>query len=650
MSRHQRVWHYLPGNKRSSVPSNLIFADTETVPDNTSDDFAHTQHRLRLWHGIALRIENGRVTRRVSQKGTYDWQFWEWVSSRCNISRPTWLWFHNASYDLQALSFAREVDSGRVRWQTTKPRLDQSEYFPLQADWQGLVVVDNPPTIIELRIGDTKKKLLIVDTLNYWRCSLRELGESVGIPKWPMPEWSAPDEEWQAYCERDCEIVEKAVLTLIQTVSENDLGNFRYTAPAQGIQAFRHRFMDHKILVHCDENALRLERQSYFGGQCRVYRGGTIRGPVHVLDVNSFYPSLMSRYPVPYHLRGSLERPPVAPLAEIAKRFYCIAEVGIKSDTVAYPVRHRGRNVMAKGKFKTTLHHPELVAALNNHHINGVYAVSWYSSDVLFKRFVTELWALRQKSMLVGDVPQANMIKLIMNGVHGKFGQKQIKWIDEPTKYAPIPWGMFHEIDGRTGETHTYRSLCWRVQRKREIGENVNSVHLPPADDKADQPSINDESVHSCPAIAGSITAWGRFALAELISIAGPDNVYYTDTDCLHVNLAGYQALAARQLIARDELGKLSIKKVAQQAEYRGPKHYRLDDDWTIAGVKESAERISLYQYRQVNFTNFPSVLYKGIDGGLWQIPVDVNLYDAAIDNLMSDDGTIDLPTIVEEY
>lgn len=648
MGNHTRVWHYLPGNARSATPSNLIFADTETIPDDTTDDMTHTQHRLRLWVAIALRLEDGKVTRRVVQRGRTAEEFWLWVQSRCSGSRPVWLWFHKASFDLSALSFAGTIESGRFSWEQSTVTSATENSTEMRRSWQGCIVIDDPPTIIELRIGDTTKKLIIVDTLNYWRCSLKELGESVGIPKRLMPPWNESDERWYDHCENDCSIIERAVCGLIETVRKHDLGNFRYTAPSMGLQAFRHRFMDHKILVHCDENALRLERLSYFGGQCSIYRRGIVQGPIHVLDYQSFYPSVMSRFHIPYHLRGSLDRPPVAPVAELAKRFYCIAEVGIKSDKETYPVRYRGHTVSARGKFKTVLHHGELIKAINRHHVNGVYAIAWYSADVLFKRFVDELWQLRQQATLFGDRVQADMLKLVMNGLHGKFGQKQIKWVDETGMQAPLSWGTYHELDGRTGQTTAYRSLAWRVQRKRDIGEHVNSPYIHADVDSGNTPAVNDESVHSCPSIAGSITSWGRLVLNELVEIAGQENVYYTDTDCVHVNAEGYKNIIARKLIVRDELGKLSIKKVAKEAEYLGLKYYRLDDDWTIAGIKSNARKLGPNLYRQVAFTGFQSMLYNGVDGGLWQSPMDVDRSDFQLNGNLRQDGIVESLTLNE--
>ena len=68
-------------------------------------------------------------------------------------------------------------------------------------------------------------------------------------------------------------------------------------------------------------------------------------------------------------------------------------------------------------------------------------------------------------------------------------------------------------------------------------------------------------------------------------------------------------------------LGGLSVKYTAQEAEYIGPKYYRLDDRWTIAGLKARHRKDGPGKWTQIGFTGINTICYDGIDGGLSQYP-----------------------------
>lgn len=636
-----RMPHLLRGNSRSSMPSRLLFVDTETRRLNTDTEATSWDHVIRCWSATSVRLSRDGTYTSRHYCGSSAESFWELLYSLADNKHPLWVFAHNIEFDLRALSFADELDAGRIDWQSSVPHSDDDGNVNTKTNWQGLVVLDGPPTIIETRVVGTKRKVVFADTLNYWRCSLADLGDSVELPKLPMPTDDASNSTWIDYCDRDVAIITRAVLQLLDLIRTHDLGNVRYTAAAQGLQAFRHRFMRHKILVHCDEHALRLERDAYYGGRVSIFRAGKITGPIYVLDVQSFYPSIMQHRLMPRYLAVYHDNYTIDSLRYLLTNRYCIAKVTIDSNDQVYPVRLGRNTIMANGKFTTVLHSPELFRALRHNHITSVLEVSSYYADVLFRDFVTELWAIRKRYLDDGNNVQADMIKLLLNGLPGKLGQRQITWIDVDDVAAKDAWGTERRIDLRNGDDSEYRWINWRVQRKRRPGEAVQSHWLDPANDWSNRPAHNDESANSCPAIAGAITAYGRELLGHLIEFAGLDHTYYCDTDCVHVDRDAYDRFQAANLIQHGELGKLALKHVANEAEYWCDKYYRLDATETRSGIRHDAETVGHKLYRQTQFVSPGSVCKPAIAEPLREYVVTIDRSRDSITGIVLPDGRV---------
>lgn len=636
-----RVWHYLRPNKGSTTPGDMIFVDCETIPNDPDPECEHTTHRLRLWCGTHVRLSKGLVTRRTCARGMDAPSFWRWLRGRLSKKRQCWVWAHNVSFDMIALGLPAVVESGEWSWQQSRQEMRTDGQWREIIEWEGLVVLDDPPTIIQLRHRDSGISITVLDTLNFWRCPLADLGEAIGRDKWPMPGWDGTDSEWEAYCWNDVVIIELAVLKLVETIHSHDLGHLRYTAAGQGMQAYRHRFMKHKILVHCDENALRLERDSYYGGLCQVRRAGVVDGPIYVVDYQSYYPSIMRTQPLPFRLVASFAETPIINTPHLCRHFHCIGRVKIKSDSVSYPVRISRSTVMAVGQFETTLSHAELCSALEAGHVDQVLALSCYEADILFWDMMTDLWLIRQRHEMAGNRPMAEMVKLVMNGTLGKFGQRNIRWIDDHGTQAPEPWATWNQIDCADGVCREFRSMNWRVQRRRLQGEPITE---PACRDKVEgdvQAAINDESSSSVPAIPSAVTSYGRVLLARAIAKAGERQVYYADTDCLHVSDTGLEAIERSGLIKASEIGRMSVRSKARQAEYRGLKYYRLDDQWVVSGLKRQHYDISPGVWDQSQFSGWSSMLYSGADTQIEQTRVRLDRSHEVAPGVIGDDGWV---------
>lgn len=604
-----RRWHYIAGNKRTSVPSNMLFFDTETTSVPIEGNANATIQVLRLWTAISGRLIKGKLSRVKKHAGTTAAEFWNLVDSLANERKPLWCFAHNVGFDLTTLLFWRELELDHYTLEHGQLSVGTVGKQFVIKPWRGFAVLEDPPVIVECRLTGTASNIVFVDTYNYFRTSLAKIGESVALPKITMPEATDPDGTWAHYCHRDSEIIMRAIVGFCRFVLDNDLGMFRYTAPAQAFSAYRHRFMPQKILVHGNEDALKLEREAYYGGRCEPFFVGTVQnkdvdtlqyygrkvsvfknyrnGPVYVLDFQSCYPSVMRANLYPYRISQYVISPSPAEVRLALMSNLVIARVRIDSLIETFPVRHDGRVIMAGGKFTTTLCGPELLRAFKTDSIRSIGAAAIYHGADIFTDYVDYFWLMRQEYQSSGRKVYAELCKVMLNSLAGKFGQRSHRWEPDPTTFAPFPWGQWAAREVNSSKSDRYRSLAWTVEKQAELGESHDS----------------------CPAISAYVTSYARELLESARQIAGPQNVYYVDTDSIHCNGIGVVNLDAAGMVSDNTLGKLRKIGVYETAEYRGIKDYTVGDSHVISGVKVSAEQLSKGIFRQPQFQKLASIL-----------------------------------------
>src|SRR5262245_13632064 len=165
-------------NKAARLPGSLVFVDTESIQEELPGRKRTVAHRLRLWTASYVRWEGGLPTRQSSAYGFESSGFWRWIKARLSRKKPIWLFAHNLPFDLSLLHWFDEVEHGEysIRW------------------------LVNRGTTTVIRASAPAGSVVMLDTANYFRTSLAELGESIGIPKLPMPDQGAPEKDWLNYC------------------------------------------------------------------------------------------------------------------------------------------------------------------------------------------------------------------------------------------------------------------------------------------------------------------------------------------------------------------------------------------------------------------------------------------------------------------
>lgn len=596
-------------NHANRIPSSHCFLDAETVPSPSPVNPAISIHRLHVGCGSYFRLESGRRTRRSQTTFRDHNTALSWILSLAHTRNPLWVWCHNAGFDLTTIRLWQLFETGELTFDAPPRRpATVADQRRAAIPRGGLLVSDDPPTIIRCytRGGAT---VWFVDTLNWFLSPLADLGAAVGLPKLPMPGELATTDDWERYCRRDVEIVEEVVYQLLLFVRDADLGNFRTTAASQAMAWYRHTGMRRPIHLDDDESVKRLERECYYGCRRQIYYQGVVvppemagleplagltdgvpvlpAGPVYHLDVNGAFPYAMLQNPYPVAYQRTMTDCSPASLLRAMEGCCACAHVRVDSGCDPWPLRERGETMWAIGSFDTCLCGPELIRAIRQGDVKRVYRAQLYTADHPFDSWVESGWRMRLRYRAEGKPLWERLTKLLMNSLHGKFGQRQGRWEPVPDALAPTPWGCYTRFDSETGGYRVYRSVAGWVQARGDGGEHPDSF----------------------PAISAYCTAYARERMYQLRWAAGLRHTLYEDTDSLHVTAFGYETLRRLGYVSVDSLGALKIEHEGRTAEYRGVHDYTLGERTVLGGLGRKAWEDSHGLWHQTNFDRLDSHL-----------------------------------------
>lgn len=560
-SRHR---HYITANSNTELPSQAIWFDTETTPHKRPD--GSEEHKL--WFGYAC-------YQRSRARG--DWcapswlkfssalSFWQWAFSLARPKTVTYMFCHNTNFDLPVLQ-AFELPT-KMGWQLTR------------------AVIDGPPTIIVYKHNSASIKIL--DTLNYWRVALKDLGKDIGLPKLPMPAPDAPASEWEEYGKRDVEIIRKACLDWWQFIADHDFGGFAPTLAGQAMRTWRHRYMKHRVLIDNNQLALDLSRAAYLGGRNECFAHGFFDGPIYYLDINSMYPSVMKGHPYPCELVGFDRRRPEATFRKYSQSHATVGRVKLSVEESLYPRVIDKRLCFPVGTFWADLAGPELMNAVDAGHVLAWDSVAIYQQEELFTDFITDLYEVRLGYKAAGNAVYTYFIKIMMNSLYGKFGQRGMVW-EEAGRTEDQTSKAWVEYDVVTGRIKHCRQLAGLVQAK----------------------SVEGEARESFPAIAAYVTSYARLRLANLIARVGVDDTLYCDTDGIFCTEQGYNRV--RAVLSDKYLGAAKLEHTAPYVILRGLKDYDLGGLVKVKGVRKTAHWLTDSEVLQEQWSGLTGQLSRG--------------------------------------
>ena len=545
-----RISHYLKDNKTSRYPADFIFVDTETTPRVLENGDIDQPFKL----GVALywrRREDQNKDTLEYLRFTNIARFWEFVVRHTLDKRKLVLVAHNLQFDFMVLG-----GFGQLRllgFELTK------------------LIVNGKTSIFTYRRGH--QSILCLDDMNYFPVSIKSLGAEVGLPKLTMPDGAHSRKEWFTYCQRDVDIMYTAWREWLAFLREQDLGTFGKTITSQAFNAYRHRFMTHRILISVNKVATELERSSYRGGRTECFQLGVLpKEDYYLLDINSLYPYCMKVNQYPTRQLYLKYNPPLEFLERVLKNRCVIGDVLVRTDKPMFGVGYKGRLIFPVGTFRVTLTSSELARAVATGSIIKIYTLCVYHREFIFTDFVDYFYNQRLAFKKDGKPVYAYLCKKLLNHLYGKFGQRNEEWVFIRTEPEPVDY-VEVEIDAQTGKRHTIRCISGQVCETRSSVEGYNSFA----------------------AISAEVTGNARMLLWDFIEKAGPENVFYTDTDSLLVNRTGYDNLAADR--SQTVLGKIKLVQKTSKAVLHNVKDYQLGRKVKIKGISKLAEKVSEGKY-----------------------------------------------------
>lgn len=265
------------------------------------------------------------------------------------------------------------------------------------------------------------------DSLRLFADALKKLGEHLGLEKLDVDRTSSgiaalSDEECEAYCFRDCEIVLLAVTKMRDFITSLG-GEFTATLPgcaARTIQALCVPSDAYGWSPETDEIAAK----AFAGGHVDVYQRRMPSGDL--ADVNSMYPGQMVK-PLPTRYKGNGN----GKLPKDSGEFYVVkARVSVPLDCYDSPLWVQpkegalaGRLVFPTGNFEGVWTREELETAADTIPGFTFEPIRWHSweQSPWLAETIGGWYEKRKKSE--SSVEQY-MLKLLMNSAYGKFIEK----------------------------------------------------------------------------------------------------------------------------------------------------------------------------------------------------------------------------------
>jgi len=291
----------------------------------------------------------------------------------------------------------------------------------------------------------TKKfKLTFIDTMNFASLSVEKMGKIINLPKLHTPDFIGKKPvnkaEWQEMVEynmRDSEISKKFIDFLFDSFKE--LGaNPRKTIASTAMSLFRNVFLTETYFRH-DVSVLLDQFQAYYGGRVECFKRGKIEN-MHYYDFNSLYPSVMKDnvYPDPNTMRMTYRNS-----KDKIMQYEGFSLVKIWQNETRYPIlpfrTADGKVLFPCGNIEGWYTHVELREAMKNGAVLTKVMKTYYYLETCspFKSFVDTMYTKRQEYKEQGS-PMEYVVKILMNSLYGKFGQKFIN----KDNWLPFDFGM----------------------------------------------------------------------------------------------------------------------------------------------------------------------------------------------------------------
>jgi len=452
--------------------------------------------------------------------------------------------------------------------------LDSDEIFNFNMLWRGSNLLYAKTYLRNKAFNKNYKmtkshKLLFLDTLNYAGLSVENLGKLINIPKLEKPKFlgKKPKNEEEEEILRNYNLTDSKISALSLKYlydAFNFFGaNAKDTIAQVSMSLYRNKYLKDYYIGH-NVDDLDNHFEGYYGGNCQAYARGYIED-YNLYDINSLYPSVMiNEYPNPNKQR----------ITHKNTNFYIenykglsLIKINIPENTT-YPIlpfRFDKKLLFPTGIIKGWYSHEEINKAVElGYTILKVYKTYYYIDNCEpYKDFVNDLYALRLKYRKEKNKSMAYIVKIILNSLYGKFGQKfrdRDNWIPLPDSLEELNELNFFERKGNF------------IRIKKAFSKPSNFCF---------------------PIWALYTTSYARLKLFDYIFRCNP---LYVDTDSL---------ITKKEFLDSDKLGKLKLEMIIKKGIIVKPKMYSLQgieknkfvDRVKIKGL---GKKLSFYEFNKL--------------------------------------------------
>ena len=145
---------------------------------------------IEHWRGAVARYliwGRGGRSRIITHYSTTPSDLWDWVTSMSDSHHPTYLYGYDLGRCLTLGQWWELMDSGRFDLTDAAGELlpNDTDDDPDHNSKRGFICDHDPPIIINGYLDE--KRIVLLDTRNYVRSPLEDIGQSLGIRRLPLP-------------------------------------------------------------------------------------------------------------------------------------------------------------------------------------------------------------------------------------------------------------------------------------------------------------------------------------------------------------------------------------------------------------------------------------------------------------------------------
>lgn len=371
---------------------------------------------------------------------------------------------------------------------------------------------------------ETRKKTeSFIDTINFSKISVKQMGNLLGIPKLPQPicfKRMPKDEdefiEMQNYNKRDTYITYKFTELLQNTF--NDLGcTMKTTIASTSMDLFKRKYLKQPLIQN--KKSIPTLYKAYYGARVETIKRGYIKD-CNYYDFNSLYSSVMLKnYPNP-----NTEKYSIKCNRHLINRYEGIAKVSMYIKNIDLPYLPYRQQINKSGAYKLIFPKGFIEGYYTFYEIREAIKLGYQLVDIgegiyytetfkPFENYVKDLYKKRLYYKKDKDVRE-QVVKLLLNSLYGKFAQH----IDNKEEIFHLDYLDDKTFNEYVNNSNLYKSIV-----------RGNYIYVT----KKIEPYISSFII---PIFSIYVTAYGRDKLYKKIREIGIKNVYYYDTDSIITN------------------------------------------------------------------------------------------------------------------